>query len=76
MEKIAIFVEVQNIYYTVSDGLHDHFDYNYFWAKTVQDNCEVIEAFAYAINLNGAPAIKNEDPVNFNYFFFATRYLC
>ena len=58
MEKIAIFVDVQNIYYTVSDGLHGQFDYNSFWAKVVKDNCEVVEANAYAINRNDEKQIQ------------------
>lgn len=50
MEKIAIFVDVQNIYHTVSDGLQGQFDYNYFWSKAVNPNCSLIAAFAYAID--------------------------
>ena len=50
MEKIAIFVDVQNIYYTVKDGLHNQFDYNTFWAQAVNSNCQVIAAYAYAID--------------------------
>lgn len=49
LEKIAIFVDVQNIYYTVKDGLNGQFDYNYFWKKVVTADCEVVVACAYAI---------------------------
>ena len=52
MEKIALFVDVQNIYYTVKDGLKGQFDYNSFWRKVVTSECEVIVAFAYAIERN------------------------
>ena len=52
MEKIAIFVDVQNIYYTVKEGLHGKFDYNHFWRKVVSPNCEVVCAYAYAIERN------------------------
>jgi uncharacterized LabA/DUF88 family protein len=52
MEKIAIFVDVQNIYYTVKDGLKGQFDYNYFWRKVVNSKCEVVCAYAYAIERN------------------------
>ena len=52
MEKIAIFVDVQNIYYTVKDGLKGQFDYNYFWQKAVTSNSEVVVAYAYAIERN------------------------
>ena len=41
MEKIAIFVDVQNIYYTVKDGLGGQFDYNNFWRKVVTENVNV-----------------------------------
>ena len=52
MEKIAIFVDVQNIYYTVKDGLNGQFDYNTFWRQIVTPNSQVIVAFAYAIERN------------------------
>lgn len=52
MEKIAIFVDVQNIYYTVKDGLKGQFDYNYFWRKIVTPECRVVCAYAYAIERN------------------------
>jgi uncharacterized LabA/DUF88 family protein len=52
LEKIAIFVDVQNIYYTVKDGLKGQFDYNYFWKTVVSTNCEVVLANAYAIERN------------------------
>jgi len=50
MEKIAIFVDVQNIYYTVKDGLSGQFDYNTFWSKVVNENVNAVKAFAYAID--------------------------
>ncbi|MDD4976589.1 MAG: NYN domain-containing protein [Bacteriovorax sp.] len=52
LERIAIFVDVQNIYYTVKDGLKGQFDYNYFWQKVVTVDCEVAVAYAYAIERN------------------------
>jgi uncharacterized LabA/DUF88 family protein len=52
MENIAIFVDVQNIYYTVSDGLRGHFDYNAFWKRVVNEDCNVVSANAYAIDRN------------------------
>lgn len=48
MEKIAIFVDVQNVYYTCRDAHKRNFDYNAFWAKVIE-NSEVKYAFAYAI---------------------------
>ena len=49
MEKVSIFVDVQNIYYTTKQAYNRHFDYNLFWAEATQ-NREVVKAFAYAIN--------------------------
>ncbi|WP_159739053.1 LabA-like NYN domain-containing protein [Vibrio atypicus] len=48
MEKVAIFVDVQNIYYTTRDKYRANFDYNQFWYVATEGN-EVIEASAYAI---------------------------
>jgi uncharacterized LabA/DUF88 family protein len=47
LEKISIFVDVQNIYYTCRQTYSRNFDYNKFWAK-VTDGREVVSAFAYA----------------------------
>ncbi|NVO72825.1 LabA-like NYN domain-containing protein [Photobacterium damselae] len=49
MEKVAIFVDVQNIYYTVREKYHCNFDYNAFWAEVSQDR-EIVAAYAYAIH--------------------------
>lgn len=52
MEKVAIFVDVQNIYYTVKETHNAHFDYNAFWKEISQPNTEIVAAYAYAINRN------------------------
>jgi uncharacterized LabA/DUF88 family protein len=49
MEKVAIFVDVQNIYYTTRQSYQRHFNYNAFWAQATA-NREVVAAFAYAID--------------------------
>ena len=49
MEKVAIFVDVQNIYYTTKQSYQRHFNYNAFWAQATA-NREVVAAFAYAID--------------------------
>ena len=49
MENIAIFVDVQNIYYTVKEAFRANFDYNAFWAEATQDR-NVVAAYAYAIH--------------------------
>ncbi|MBA3662223.1 MAG: NYN domain-containing protein [Gammaproteobacteria bacterium] len=49
MERVAIFVDVQNIYYTVKSCYRCHFDYTAFWTQ-VTANREVVYAYAYAID--------------------------
>ena len=49
MEKVAVFVDVQTIYYTTKQFHNCHFNYNTFWAK-VTSNREVVKAIAYAID--------------------------
>lgn len=49
MEKVAIFADVQNIYYTTRQRFHKHFNYKEFWAQATA-NREIINAFAYAID--------------------------
>jgi uncharacterized LabA/DUF88 family protein len=46
-DKISIFVDVQNIYYTCQQTYKKNFDYNKFWAKVTEDR-EVLGAYAYA----------------------------
>lgn len=49
MEKVVVFVDVQNIYYTTKQAHNCHFDYNAFWAKATS-NREVVKAIAYAVD--------------------------
>ncbi len=49
MQKVSIFVDVQNIYYTTKEAYGCNFDYNAFWAK-VTTGREVVKAVAYAID--------------------------
>ena len=49
MEKVAIFADVQNIYYTTRQSYQRHFNYHAFWTQATA-NREVIAAFAYAID--------------------------
>ena len=48
MEKVAIFVDVQNIYYTTRQAFGRQFDYSSFWLQATKGR-EVVAAFAYAI---------------------------
>ena len=49
MQKVALFVDVQNIYYTTEEAHGAHFDYGAFWEETTSGR-EVVAAFAYAID--------------------------
>lgn len=49
MKKIAIFVDVQNVYYTVKHAFNSNFDYNAFWSHVTHDR-QVVTAFAYGID--------------------------
>jgi uncharacterized LabA/DUF88 family protein len=49
MEKVAIFVDVQNIYYTTRQSYRRHFNYSAFWSLAAA-NRTVVGAFAYAID--------------------------
>ena len=44
-EKVGIFVDVQNIYYTCRQAYQGNFDYNKFWAEVTRDR-EVVCAIA------------------------------
>ncbi len=49
MDRVAVFVDVQNIYYTVKQTYGCHFDYKTFWDQ-VTTGRQVVRAFAYAID--------------------------
>lgn len=49
MENVAIFVDVQNIYYTSKQAYQRHFNYHAFWEKATK-NRNVVAAVAYAID--------------------------
>jgi uncharacterized LabA/DUF88 family protein len=51
MKRVAIFVDVQNIYYTTRQAFNSHFDYNVFW-RQVTAGREVVKATAFAIARN------------------------
>jgi uncharacterized LabA/DUF88 family protein len=51
--KVAVFVDVQNIYYTTRQQFSRHFDYNKFWAE-VSRGREVVKAIAFAIDRDDA----------------------
>ncbi len=49
MEKVAIFVDVQNVYYTCRQTCGGNFDYNAFWAR-VTTGRQLVGAYAYAVD--------------------------
>ena len=53
MTSVAIFVDTQNVYYTVREAYGKHFNYRRFWAK-VTANREVLAARCYAIDKGDA----------------------
>lgn len=53
MQKVAIFVDVQNVYYTTRQNFGRQFNYTAFWNQVTQDR-DVVAAFAYAIDRNDA----------------------
>lgn len=60
MKKIAIFVDVQNIYYTTRDTYGRQFNYRRFW-ELINTEAEIVTAFAYAIQRNDDKQIKFQD---------------
>ncbi|MEO2017534.1 MAG: NYN domain-containing protein [Fuerstiella sp.] len=60
MKKVAIFVDVQNVFYTVRDSFGCHFDYTAFWHE-VTEGREVVRAFAYAIDRGDPRQIRFQE---------------
>ena len=60
MKKIAIFVDVQNIYYTTRDSFGRQFNYRKLW-KQLSDEGEIVAATAYAIARYDDSQIKFQD---------------
>jgi len=64
MKKIAIFVDVQNIYYTTRQEFNRQFNYKKLW-QLISEKGEIIAATAYAIDrgdqkqINFQSALKN-----------------
>jgi uncharacterized LabA/DUF88 family protein len=48
LKRIALFADVQNLYYTVRQVHGCHFDYSALW-REVSGHGEIVEAYAYAI---------------------------
>lgn len=57
MEKVSVFVDVQNIYYTVKQKFNCHFNYNVFMSEVTR-NRQLVKAVAYAIDKGDLKQIK------------------
>ena len=57
MKRIAIFVDVQNVYYTTRQAYGRQFDYRKLW-RTVSAQGEIVSATAYAIDRGDDGQIK------------------
>ena len=60
MNKIAIFVDVQNIYYTTRDTYGRQFNYREFW-RQITTQGDIVSATAYAIQRSDDKQIKFQD---------------
>jgi uncharacterized LabA/DUF88 family protein len=60
MKKIAIFSDVQNIYYTTRDAFGRPFNYRSLWKKIAKQG-EIVTAKAYAIDKGDDQQIKFQD---------------
>ena len=63
MKKIAIFVDVQNIYYTTRDAYGRQFNYREFWKK-ISSQGDIVSATAYAIHRGDDKQKKFQDALN------------
>jgi len=53
VKKIAVFADVQNLYYTVRQAHGCHFNYAALWAD-ISRSGQIVEAYAYAIDRGDA----------------------
>lgn len=60
LKKIAIFVDVQNIYYTTRDTFSRQFNYRKFWQK-ISAQGDIAHAIAYATHRGDDGQIKFQD---------------
>ena len=60
VKRIAIFVDVQNIYYTTRQAYGRQFNYRKLWQQ-ISDEGEIISATAYAIHRNDDKQLKFQD---------------
>lgn len=64
MKKIAVFVDVQNIYYTTRQAYQRQFNYRLFWKQLSQQG-EIVSAIAYAIHRGDDKQLKFQDALKY-----------
>ena len=74
MKKIAVFVDVQNIYYTTRDIFGRQFNYRKLWQQLSLQG-EIVSATAYAIARNDDSQIKFQDALKYIGFTVKPIYL-
>jgi uncharacterized LabA/DUF88 family protein len=57
LEKVSVFVDVQNIYYTVKQNFNCHFNYSAFISEVTRER-KLVKAIAYAIDKGDEKQIK------------------
>lgn len=60
MKKIAVFVDVQNIYYTTRQAYGRQFNYRNLWQRISAEG-EIVSAIAYAIHRSDDKQLKFQD---------------
>jgi uncharacterized LabA/DUF88 family protein len=60
VKKIAVFVDVQNIYYTTRDAFKRQFNYRAFWEK-ISGEGDIVSATAYAIHRGDNNQLKFQE---------------
>lgn len=60
MDKIAVFVDVQNIYYTCREAYQKSFNYRLLWQR-LNEQGKIVIANAYAIHSDNDGQIKFQD---------------
>jgi len=56
-ERVSVFVDVQNVYYTCRDTYQQNLDYNKFWAEVTAER-ELVGAWAYATDRGDAKQMQ------------------
>jgi uncharacterized LabA/DUF88 family protein len=57
LEKVSVFIDVQNIYYTVKQNFNCHFNYSLFLSQVTNER-KLVKAIAYAIDKGDEKQIK------------------